>query len=730
MRISIWFLFFLVQLILSSDCRGQSIEYEELGTIPLTGIQNVFVAPYGGIFVRSGDNIYRSNDDGITWSESIDFPVGFETRSIDFFADGIAVFSESPYPIIDKQSLVFRDGDFRSLIPDDMQGGIYKVIGNSLFYYRSDSIFISKDKGTNFEGFKLEKEHEGVSDIHSYGDKVFVFSYDTDSITQKRVYALEEYDRNLNFVAGRILPVELGDSFFKLDANGNNILFYEVYGRSLYYSNDDGKTFVYRELDYTLRNFSILNNSYIINSADTIYSLELGDNFLINPVIPIDTLGYFEYYNTALSPVKFRGNLLSIRGDSYIKIRNLLSGNEIGVYSFPFKNAEIEKIRIDSEDVIYASTKNFLLKSKNYGVTWEEVYGSDASRIYSWTLSNDGGFAIGMVTRNQFYNLGDVSNLYISSEGDIEIWDDRFSHYQSFSLDNNRLYVGGGNCSDLGNSLYYSSYGSIFKHQFTSPLDCWSGNMEAVLHNNKIYLFSYDVFSEGIYHSIDLLNDLKVDNPKGLTPTGQNLKYYSKINNLGELFVYPKNSSGVEDDQRYPVYYSPNISELDIEPVGRAPQGRLVQTDNNDRAFILQSDGTHYVRSDYAIDYDKVEVKNKSFETFIDGDFDSQNRLVIAVENGRILRAVTDGITTSTEEVENVGFTLSPNPSSQVLHISISDGESSTITISDISGRIVSVSQHQKLKLNIDIAELTNGIYFLTFQNESGSKGTRKFVKM
>jgi len=723
MRISIWFLFFLVQLILSSDCRGQSIEYEELARIPLTDVRNAYIAPYGGIFVISNSKLYKSIDNGKLWDEVNGFPEGFVPGYVSFLADGSAIIGSSVTSII-RDPLIFRDGSWNRLFSKNFSLGRWHLKGNEAYYVKTDSIFRSIDKGRTYDSFKRYSDKGLISYLHVYNEQYFLVSTMSDSSSSTNRFLLEKYDDEFNWISSKVLPEGLGPmSGYYIGFFANQIILHKSYDIELHYSADVGKTFETLDLNgRSLNGRSIFNNYFYFRSRDTLFSLKLGGAHLTENINPVDTISPFE-------SLSFHGKYLLYTGSNHLRIIDRQLGTEIEINDFPFLNSEIIKFKID-KDIIYASTEHVLFQSKDEGNSWVKLFDSRDRRINAWALTEEGSITLGT---DDIISNKTNSVAQISQSGVVDYWDLLSNNNEVFSLDNGRYRVVTSNsdCFDVSTHVYISVDNLPFEKYFLNPEHCLSRNMSAVLLNEKIYLFGDKHSDNGIYHIIDVNDNFKIEKIQDVTSSSSSLNYYSIINGGGEIYVYPKSlESWGRGSDSYPVYYSPNISELDIEPVGRAPQGRFMQTDNNDRAFILQSDGTHYVRSDYAIDYDKVEIKNKSFETFIDGDFDSQNRLVIAVEDGRVLRAVTDGITTSTANVEHVDFTLSPNPASEVLHISISDGESSTITISDISGRIVSVSQHQKLKFNIDIAELTNGIYFLSFQNESRSKGTRKFVKM
>lgn len=74
--------------------------------------------------------------------------------------------------------------------------------------------------------------------------------------------------------------------------------------------------------------------------------------------------------------------------------------------------------------------------------------------------------------------------------------------------------------------------------------------------------------------------------------------------------------------------------------------------------------------------------------------------------------------------VENETFNLYPNPASDIIKIELNNAGSDAITIRDISGRIVMISNIIGVSASMDISSFTSGIYFVTVGTT-----TARFIK-
>jgi hypothetical protein len=85
---------------------------------------------------------------------------------------------------------------------------------------------------------------------------------------------------------------------------------------------------------------------------------------------------------------------------------------------------------------------------------------------------------------------------------------------------------------------------------------------------------------------------------------------------------------------------------------------------------------------------------------------------------------------TKTPIEAKTNFHLSPNPSSDFLQISFLDNNTTAdaVQILDVAGKQIMYKTLINNELNINIAGLEAGIYFLKLENESKSIGVRKFV--
>ena len=83
--------------------------------------------------------------------------------------------------------------------------------------------------------------------------------------------------------------------------------------------------------------------------------------------------------------------------------------------------------------------------------------------------------------------------------------------------------------------------------------------------------------------------------------------------------------------------------------------------------------------------------------------------------------------TLSNTAFERIELSIYPNPTSNLLHIEASQTDVSTVEIFDVQGKRVMQVSPANLS-EIDVSQLTNGMYFLKVSTSDGEL-TRKFVK-
>ncbi len=80
---------------------------------------------------------------------------------------------------------------------------------------------------------------------------------------------------------------------------------------------------------------------------------------------------------------------------------------------------------------------------------------------------------------------------------------------------------------------------------------------------------------------------------------------------------------------------------------------------------------------------------------------------------------VNSCVTTSIQEKEFEAFSVYPNPSSTIVHIK-GTNKVKIVSLMDISGKNVQAIPHNKLKNELDISSIENGVYFLKIQTING----------
>ncbi len=106
------------------------------------------------------------------------------------------------------------------------------------------------------------------------------------------------------------------------------------------------------------------------------------------------------------------------------------------------------------------------------------------------------------------------------------------------------------------------------------------------------------------------------------------------------------------------------------------------------------------------------------FRCYFDGDFETYSSEVVSD---------CDYLGIS-ERTKSEPILVYPNPSSNQINVT-SIELISHIEISDVSGRIVFTQQPNSTQINLDIASLSTGCYFISTEFQKGTRLTSKFVK-
>ncbi|MCX6181253.1 MAG: DM13 domain-containing protein [Bacteroidetes bacterium] len=85
----------------------------------------------------------------------------------------------------------------------------------------------------------------------------------------------------------------------------------------------------------------------------------------------------------------------------------------------------------------------------------------------------------------------------------------------------------------------------------------------------------------------------------------------------------------------------------------------------------------------------------------------------------------TTGITESEQEV----FSLYPNPANEILNINISNANAHSISITDVTGKILLNEILSENKKQVDVSKFTEGLYFVRIADgDDKTMGIRKFL--
>jgi hypothetical protein len=98
-------------------------------------------------------------------------------------------------------------------------------------------------------------------------------------------------------------------------------------------------------------------------------------------------------------------------------------------------------------------------------------------------------------------------------------------------------------------------------------------------------------------------------------------------------------------------------------------------------------------------------------------------------DNFQVRATLTDDLLSSENEFATANFSIYPNPASDVINLNAGNLIINSVKITDINGRVVSTfNVNLTSSVEINVSDLTTGIYFLTVDTDQGV-GTSKIVK-
>jgi len=105
------------------------------------------------------------------------------------------------------------------------------------------------------------------------------------------------------------------------------------------------------------------------------------------------------------------------------------------------------------------------------------------------------------------------------------------------------------------------------------------------------------------------------------------------------------------------------------------------------------------------------------------------DNLQLTIENGEGDWAVYNSVLLSTPTFHQNSFTMYPNPVQENLTIKNISNQAVTATLYDVSGKLLQSHELEENTSTINVKTLNTGLYFVVFENESGERVSKKFVK-
>jgi len=725
---------FLIMLIHSQEANAQKLTYEELTSIEMAQIYNVFLSPKGTLFATSRHNLYRSDDEGRSWRIIRSPQVGHYTNifQIKYFSDGTSVLCVSEHAA-STNAFIFRDGNWQTIFPSYTfyNPDVLKIVDDVMYHYFQDSLMVSNNRGRSFEKIADYSSDNKVRNLFFSDDLIILNKSSLDTLSGEKRAWLDIYDMDFNHIKTQELDKFVLDDYNHVrmvtDEFGNIV----AYGRErnhVFYSTDLGESFVFKDLqnDKIEKYYSWISGCYLYyrNIEDKLARIKLDINFKDNPIeIFID-----ESYERYLVH-----NEHILHNNEYeIAVTEIDTKSSYTIDRIPFPDIEIEEIKFDSRGGIYARTNRLLFYLDDDNSEWKIIYTSERF-ISDLAIRGDKVYVsdsrIGLIEiSDQSVNTNFMHKFHLDS-----IFKYPFYHYSE--KDDMEFILSSSHSQ--GAILSVSENGGPFVHSDTLDFDILPAigdddDFRFTSYNGKLYVTTDGlggiVFSNEIFFSIDYENAFRLSEERFLG--GNDVRYTSYVFDNGEVFVHPGEKTREGPVSFFPTFYSSNIEES-LEPAGRGPKGKLLKSNNVPGTFVIPNNGDHYYRSHPEENYAKVDIINQPFDHCDYATVDNEGRLLLTANFGSIYRSDPSGVKTFVEEPDVTAFAINPNPAQEILNIQTKELGGFDYVLLDVNGKIVSRGACDANQVQgVCIDHLDQGIYFISIMQNDIHQGTLKFVKL
>jgi len=694
------------------------------------------IEPSGKLSYSSGNTIFHSSDEGLTWDETV-VPLDFTSGHTRY--KGL---KNGNYILVTSRKMHYRqNGQWNLLLVegDSMFNTSISVIEDKVILFRENNMYVYDDNTNEVNQVQVSE------DYCCHWAQVFQNHF----VVKVGDIERQIWTKDLQ----HINTIDFGESIFITKEGLIVKINYTTqasgqWGNRLEISEDDGQTFsLFHESDEEYRFIGEIDGRLYFRKF-----LSLNNAWL--PIKNTSSLGYFdlqtreitEVFDGSSTPILADDNLYHRIGSTYFKYPEGDLNNRVKLTNLSFDARPIEKLRRASNGLIYALTRTFLYRSYDEGQTWENL------------LDFHGVEDI---------DLDDEDNLYCLSEGRILKSDDeglafselpteyagghiKFPH-QIICVGSNKLIVKGlgdyteGDVNDVGCWDCYDSYpdyvfmsdndGAIWNPRLVSqgdyplvtaadyygyPNDQAIKSSYFVKTPEKVFFTGreYGFFLTEYYYGLATLDRSNLSMRPGKQPTDDrdNIRYGLTItgdlirNDKGQISLSKNNGISYED-------LSPT-SLGDIFP-GAAEESIYVisDDDNSEDVISYQADyGSPFMELDFKLQNTNEPVPNFFEMVYTDGESDY---LFSETSTYKVVGRTSDVEKTALTE-QDLLIKVYPNPVSELLNINIhkSGFTLTNIEIYDAKARLLHSALSFDTEFEVNMEDYDSGFYFVKVVSE------------
>ena len=684
----------------------------------------------GKISYSSGQSIFSSTDEGLTWEETVT-PLDFTSGHTRF--KGL---KNGNYILVTGNKMHYKSNGEWKLLQidgDSLFNAAPVVIDDKVILFKENTMYAYDDNTNEVNKIKA------FDPLSFYWTQVFQNHFILVFGEERQIWTKElEYVSTINFPESVFITKE--GLIIKTRITNPEP---GKYGNTLEISEDNGVSFslFHESNDKELRLIGEIDGRLYFKGFRTLYNAWMPGKFT-------SRLGYFDLQTYEISEVSDGGGSIIANntlyhsiGTTYFKYPEGNLSNRVMLSNLRTDATPIEKLRRTSDGVIYALTRDFLYKSYDEGKTWENLLGFQS--VEDIDLDDD----------NNLYCLSDSRILKSNDEGTV--FTELSQQFSGGNIDfpneiiclgSNKLIVKGiGKYSPGGANVAgcFDCFNHFPQYIFMSEDDGTNWETKYVFEIDFPLISAEDI--HGYPSTQAFQSSYFVKTPEDVIFTNREFHSFSSDYNYGIAKIDRSNLSvnttqqptDQRNDIRYGLTQSGDLIKNDLGNIssskdfgvsftelGTTDLGDIYPGAAKESIYVISdndnNEGTVFYQADYQAPFVELDFKLQSTNEAIPNLFDwtyTDGKSDFLFSGSNTYKVID--ILSEAEEAnitnQNIQIDIYPNPFSKILNVNIKKHWSSftSLEIYDSKGSLMKTSQVLEPQVAVNLENYASGIYYL-----------------